>query len=190
MIADWTVEIGGDSPVLVLPWEGWVDLSHARGDELSEALAYPELVPLLELANRDGCQTAKLDVFPVSRDEVDPEISELPEAATAFGLGSYLDCLLTGVQLFAAWEQLARWTASTLQQETLGGAAAEIVVRAAVLHGEMTYGCTLYAMGFGATERAARATWQQAATLVVQRFLAASRIAVPWNTGENEAGTL
>ena len=122
LIADWSVEAAHDSPIITLPWEGWVDLhwgatapngaktaggsparakaartwSRERAATLREAGCYPELLALLKAANHGPIRTAKVDVFPVTRDEVDPEIAEIGLSETAYGLGSYLDVLTAG----------------------------------------------------------------------------------------------
>ncbi len=173
MIADWTVEVGPDSAWIEVPWEGWVDLrpsvdeiQPARWDEparsLPETQAYPELAKLLRLANGVHTVSSKVDVFPVCAGEVDPEIVEMGERETRFGLGSYLDvvpfrsCNLGG---FEDFEALARSSAVRLDKIEMPGCCAEIVIRPARLDGEPTYGFTLYAMGFGPTGAEARERW-------------------------------
>ncbi len=176
MIAEWTVEIGPGSPVIELPWEGWVDLrstapAAVRG--LAEVRAHPELEALLQAANTGNTSTAKVDVFPVSREEVAPEIAEAGAEQTAFGLGSYLDVVLTPVDAlkgFPAFERAARTAAATLRDEGPLLAYAEIVLRAARLYDRETLGWTLYAVGFGPDAQAARGTWTAAAAALVRSF--------------------
>lgn len=212
MIADWTVEIGPESPHIVVPWEGWVNLigpdlseaSRSKADpsridhppgtnssridpprsgsnQLAEAADYPELLPLLALANRAPTFTSKVDVFPVSRDEVDPEIAEAGLPETAHGLASYLDVLLTpmrplsthglshgNLSAFETYEQIARATAQRLAATPLPRACAEIVLRPGRLYDQDTFGFTLYAMGFGANAAAARLTWSCAAMAALE----------------------
>lgn len=185
MIADWTVEVSSQSPSIDLPWGGFLDLhwnpyapapsawNAALAKQLSEVQAYPELLKPLELANRLNCSTSKLDVFPVTADEVDPEIAELGELATRFGLGSYLDVVSIRRDIFNNFEQhtaLAKRTAAALARIDLAGASAEIVVRSANAFGEQTFGWTLYAMGFGPDEQSARATWAQTLLCVIDAF--------------------
>jgi hypothetical protein len=80
MLAEWSVDIGADSPWLVIPWEGWVDLRNPGVDSLSrsaenskvpapiaqltEVVDYPEVASLLQLGNQPGTLTSKIDVFP------------------------------------------------------------------------------------------------------------------------------
>ena len=182
MIADWTVDVGPESAVMVLPWEGWVDLRRdvladrqapwpaERAAELPEAARYPELLRLLEAGNGRHTWTAKVDVFAVTREEVDPEIAELGAAATACGLCSYLDLLSAdGLEGFAAFEQAAREAAAALRRMALPLAATvEIVVRPAQLYDRQTFGWTVYAAGFGADEAGARAAWSRAAELALE----------------------
>lgn len=189
MIADWTVEIGPESPEIVVPWEGWIDLSRIDLNRLDpsgsgtsgigEAVAYGELVPLLAHANSSAMLSSKVDVFPVTREEVDPEIGEAGPVATACGLGSYLDLLLRKpTPGFQAFEQLAREAVRQLAQVELPLACVEIVVRPARLYDEDTFGLTLYSMGFGPNAQAARAVWQHAAAAAVVSLHAAWRVTV------------
>ena len=179
VIADWTVEIGPQSPEIVVPWEGWVDLSRADLSEaqpgrraltgskrIPEASKYPELLPLLALANNGATLSSKVDVFPVTREEVDPEIAEAGLSQTACGLGSYLDLLLMPPAFapgFKPYEEIAREAARRLEAVDLPLACAEIVIRPARLYDEDTFGLTLYSMGFGPDAQAARLAWQRAA---------------------------
>jgi hypothetical protein len=185
MIADWTVDVGPESPMIVLPWEGWIDLRSdadaawpaERAARLTEAAQYPELLQLLEAGNRRHTATAKVDVFPVTREEVDPEIAEAGLEASAHGLCSYLDLVPTRADCFrefAAFEQVARNVAAALNDLPLSSpvappllAVAEVVVRPAHLYDRQTFGWTLYAAGFGADEVGARNAWFAAATLIL-----------------------
>lgn len=194
MIADWTVDAGLESPRIVVPWDGWVDLrpgvqsgtadtaAMARG--LAEVQAFPKLGELLTAANTAGMLTVKVDVFPVSRDEVDPEIWEgsqqvdasgLPLEHTLVGFGSYLDVVLAPELIpallpsraFPYFEEVARSAARNLKAAEHRLACAEIVVRPAQLYDRDTFGWTLYAIGFGADEVAARSVWAPAAMSLV-----------------------
>ena len=169
MIADWSVEATPESPRIVVPWEGWRDLRQGW-QAIAEAELYAELQPLLRLANQAPTFTSKVDVFPVTAEEADPEIAELGEMETLFGYGSYLDLLLQApVQEFAAAEHLARQIVAELRKmEQDRPQCAEIVVRPAVAWGCMSWGWTLYAMGFGPTSAAARKTWAEAAESVLR----------------------
>lgn len=184
MIADWTVEIGPESPEIVVPWEGWLDLTRldpvcSGTASISETVDYPELVPLLALANSPATLSSKADVFAVAREEVDPEIGEAGPEATACGLGSYLDLLLRKpAPGFEAYEQLAREAVRRLERVALPLACVEIVVRPARLYDEDTFGLTLYSMGFGPNAQAARAVWQRAAVAAVAGLHAAWRVTV------------
>ncbi len=183
MIADWTVDIGPDSPMIVVPWEGWVDpragLHPLTGagqtldvlEMLPEVRAYPELLVPMQRMNRLNCLTSKVDVFSVTRDDADPEIAEAGELETAHGLASYLDVLTVRHDVFsefADFERLARKTAAALKQcLDLPLSSAEIVLRPARMRyarlGDVsTFGWTLYAMGFGETEAQARERWSNA----------------------------
>ncbi len=242
MIADWTVDAGLESPRIVVPWEGWVDLrcgtqtgtaaraeAAARARGLSEVQACPELGELLAAANTASMVTVKVDVFPVSHEEVDPEVFEvswqMDESGallehTLTGFGSYLDVvlaaglvpalpsaflpaptsalpsaslpglsglsglsallpalptLLPGLsglsappsEAFPYFEQVARSAVRILELAEYRLACAEIVVRPAQLYDRDTFGWTLYAIGFGADEIAARSAWAPAAASLV-----------------------
>lgn len=175
MIADWSVEIGPDCPVMAAPWDGWIDLRTGLhfADLLPEAKQYPELKPPLLLLNGLASLTTKVDVFPMTREEADPEIRELGEAQTAYGLGSYVDVLTLRTDVFpgfADFAALAGKAAAMLNRDALPLAASEIVVRAARLYDQPTFGWTLYAMGFGADKRQARAHWADAYRTVTSCF--------------------
>jgi len=189
VIADWSVEVGQDCPSIDVPWEGWLDLrpdlrpdpiadERSPGSEgpdaastLAEAQLYPELLDLLKLANSGALFTSKVDVFPVSREDADPEIAEAGEPATRFGLGSYVDLAIDPPKLplhpelsqFAHFEPLTRMLAAKLGKIELSGiCSAEIVLRPAHLFGRESFGWSVYTMGFGPTEAAAREVWARA----------------------------
>ena len=179
MIADWTVEVGPDSPTIDVPWPGWVDLrSHPElAAGLPEAALYPELLPLL---HRAALLTSKVDVFAVARDEVDPELVEgEPDEATTHGLGSYLDCL-GGLLPFDAAERTARAAVARLRTVPFPRAVVEIVIRPARLYDGETFGWTLYAIGFGPSAHEARRRWSDAARAALDALEQAGRA----NTGE------
>ncbi len=185
MIADWTVDIGPESPSIDVPWEGWVDLlwdpgsselpwrdALARG--LPEVQLYPELLPSLQLLNRSNHFTSKVDVFAVQRSEVDPELAESCPPEAALGLASYIDVLnaVPGrYREFAEYEATARAAVKALARapSTLGGA--EIVIRPASLAGDAVFGWTLYAFGFGVSIGDARTAWARALGLLAFAFV-------------------
>ncbi len=210
MIADWTVDADLESPRITVPWNGWVDLrpgvqteagdtaATARG--LAEVQAFPELEELLAAANTASMFTVKVDVFPVSREEVDPEILEGSRQIngsddllepTLIGFGSYLDVMLVPELLpallpseaFPYFEGVARSAARILKAAEHRLACAEIVVRPAQLYDRDTFGWTLYAIGFGMDEAVAKAAWAPAAaSLVAALEQAIADVAEP--TGE------
>lgn len=179
MIADWSVEATAESPEIAVPWEGWVDLrpgastpektpeKHTSG--ITEAQSFPELLELLRRANTATVLTSKVDVFPVTLDDADPELAEnLPANST--GLCSYLDLLPARPESFATFtdfEQVARATARRLQAMPDQPACAEIVIRPARLYDIHTFGWTLYALGFGQRPDTARQAWEIAARITL-----------------------
>lgn len=193
MIADWTVDVSPESPSIEVPWSGWVDLrcaangirlfSESRAKaRILETQQYPELLELLRSANHLHTVTSKVDVFPVDRSEVDPEIAEAGTEATACGVGSYLDVLTFRLEVFSAFadfEQVALNTAKALSSVPAATSCAEIVVRPARLYDRHTFGWTVYAIGFAGDPYEARRCWFQAATIVLAALHAeiASKIA-------------
>ncbi len=180
MIADWSVDVGALRPSIDVPWEGWVDLSDLSTQDLllerlPEVQQFPELRALLRKANGSKqFLTSKVDVFPVTLDDADPEIAEAGEAQTRFGLGSYLDLLTPRIDLvadFAAFEAMARRAVMGLKPLGTATMSAEIVVRAASVAGRSTFGWTAYALGFGASESAARKCWEEAAMIVLDSMV-------------------
>lgn len=177
MIADWTVEVSSLSPSIDVPWDGYVDLhwgptsatcpvwNEAAAKQLAEVQAFPELLMPLHLANRLNSSTSKVDVFPIAASEVDPEISEMGEEGSRYGLGSYLDVFTVRSDVFNRFErftELASRAVKALTKLDLPASCAEIVVRPAAIAEQQTFGWTLYTMGFGPDEQAARAAWAKA----------------------------
>ncbi len=169
LIADWSVEISDQGPSIDVPWSGWIDLSQQSelARSLDEVRAWPELLPILAVANGPHTLSSKLDVFPVVREDVDPELAEAGESETSFGLGSYIDLLTPRLHTFTPFEHLAREIAQALQAIHLPLGCAEIVVRPAHLFDTPAFGWTLYAMGFGPSQDEARGCWARAAMMVV-----------------------
>lgn len=174
MIADWTVDISAESPRIETPWSDWCDLfwdpstggewNAGRAAALPEAQAYPELLRVLRDANCRYARTSKVDVFPVSRDEVDPEIADAGHEATACGLGSYLDVLPPDVEHFAEFPVFEQTTRAAVARLKLAGGetgCVEIVLRAARLFDTETFGWTVYAMGFGPDASQSRKVWAE-----------------------------
>ncbi len=184
MNADWSVEAGADSPSIDVPWEGWVNLFWDRSNAAlpwQEALAlalpevqrYPELLPILMLLNSLNHFTSKVDVFPVTRDDIDPEFAEACPPAAHVGLGSYIDVLYArpGSYLhFEEFEAIARATSKTLASVSHTSGFAEIVIRPASLGGRTSFGWTLYAFGFGTDAAEARSAWHLACGLLITTF--------------------
>ncbi len=181
MIADWSVEVSEDSPLIAVPWELWADLRplprdpgdflQALQQNLPEVRDYPELAPLLRRANTAHHLSSKVDVFPITRDEADPEIAEAGETETQHGLCSYLDLLTTQHADFLFFEQAARNAVTALSREQAHLCAVEVVVRPARLYDNDTFAWTLYAMGFGTTALQARQRWAHTASLALAALL-------------------
>ena len=178
------MEAGPDSPSIDVPWDGWTNLfwdksnpalpwQEALALALPEVQLYPELSPILMLLNSLNHFTSKVDVFRVSREEVDPEIAEACSPTAAVGLGSYIDVVnaVPGRFLeFAKFEAIARATAKALTAMSGIPGGAEIVIRSASLGGSASYGWTLYAFGFGADEKEARSAWEQSCRTLAAVF--------------------
>ncbi len=172
MDADWSVEIGAGLPSVEVPWAGWIDLrdpatAAARLAELPEVGAYPELGQVLHRIHTDhpAVLTSKCDVFPIDIGSNPPAMldREDGEHAVLCGLGSYIDLLFPGNDLFASFaavEPLVRRVATELLAPIpMPRTSVEIVIRPGRFFAASGYGLTLYAMGFGRDPAAARAAW-------------------------------
>lgn len=183
--SDWSVELGGEDPVLEVPWaapdghRGYVDLraQPERLEELEEARRFPELGEALRQINgaRGIVQSVKCDAW---------ESTEMEEAEKIFGashkIGSYCDVIFREEAARVSFEQhegFARKVCALLRQVPEIPASAEFIVRRCLFHqgAEQREGCciTAYVFGYGKDGEAARRQWEIALKLAGNAMLQA-----------------
>jgi hypothetical protein len=181
MEADWSVALGADDPMIVVPWSApgddasgsrFIDLRLGGGqliEEVVEARSLPALrYALLELnSTTSPFWTVKCDAWssqePLDAYEMDAE----PEEA-AFGAGSYVDLLARdSAPNFDRLERWVRVVAETLRGVPARAARVEIVLRRGRVNDEPGYGVTWFVEGCGATAERAGQAWSTALYLAL-----------------------
>jgi hypothetical protein len=171
MDADFSVELGGEDPVLDFPWTDasgrltYFDLK--RHPELlaqvKEAKEHPELVEFLRSVNsaRSVVESAKCDVWTTT--ELTPE-EKIFGALHKFA--SYVDLVLSRPdrrQSFPEHERFAKQLAALLRGAPEMSSSAEVCVRRCFFgQGSETragFYFTVYVNGYGNDETAARQNW-------------------------------
>jgi hypothetical protein len=171
MDADFSVELGGEDPVLDFPWTdasgrlAYFDLK--RHPELlpqvEEAKERPELAEFLRCVNsaRSAVESAKCDVW--ATQELTPE-EEVFGASQKFA--SYVDLVLSHIdqrQSFPEHERFAKRLAALLRRAPGMSSSAEVCVRRCFFgEGSETragFYFTVYVNGYGNEEAAARQNW-------------------------------
>jgi hypothetical protein len=179
MEADWSVALGGDDPVIAVPWAGpsgtlqFVDLrlSRERIDEIEEARARPELRSTLLALN--GAQsplwTAKCGAWTSSANEraepFDPYEMDAEPGETSFGAGSYVDLLPRDFPVLCSFERQECWVRAVtgaLRVIPSRSARVELVLRHAQVEGTPGFGATWFVEGCGATAFRAEQMWRLA----------------------------
>jgi len=176
MVAEWTVELGSNDPVLEIPWRSddgslrYLDLK--RQPELllgiPEACTYDELATFLDWANSADSliETAKCDVWSTS--EMDAEDEVFGEAVK---FGSYIDLLFASAarNSFPQCELFVQTLARMLRQAPDLSSAAQFIVRRCLDHRNAgasdSYYITFYLHGYGADVQEARQRWAIGLTL-------------------------
>ena len=181
MEADWSVELGADDPMIVVPWSApgddackcrFIDLRFDAAqliEEIEEARLFPALrYGLLEL-NRAASPfwTSKCGAWNHAEALDAYEMDADPEEAL-FSAGSYVDLLARDNTLsFDQLEQWMRRVAEILRRVPARAARVELVLRPARVHEVPGYGVTWFVEGSGGTaERAGRA-WSEAFQLAL-----------------------
>ena len=171
MDADFSVELGGEDPVLDFPWTDasgslrYFDLK--RHPELlaqvEEARDFPDLAEFLRCVNspRSAVESAKCDVWATT--ELTPE-EEVFEASHKFA--SYVDLVLSHTdqrQSFPKHEAFAKQLAALLRHAPEISSSAEVCVRRCFFddRSETREGFyfTVYVNGYANDESAARQNW-------------------------------
>lgn len=180
MEADWSVAIGGDLPVVVIPWEGFVDLrGNAEAIErVTEARDNQALAEALMALNWPSSPvfTAKCDLWPLAASDIDPFEFEAKSEDARQGIACYIDILARDPLLYASFAMHERWmrnAAGSLRSHPQSQARIELVLRPAVMANEASgFAITLYVSACAANEIAAKDIWQsalQAATAITMR---------------------
>jgi len=175
MEADWEFELGGEAPVIVASWTGFVDLrrSPERAWDLPEVRLFPGLAEaLIKLNSADSpVWTSKCDVWPdLGVDEFDPDELDAQPDCAAHPAGCYID-LLASAEL---WSDPATATAECkeicglLRLIPLRCCRADLVIRRALVAVDVTsdpvgrLGFTAYLTSCGNSPAAAMQTLQAA----------------------------
>jgi hypothetical protein len=169
MEADWSVEIGADLPMIVVPWASFIDLrlEPAAAYHLQEAVAIPALAQALTQLNQEPSAifTSKCDFWPIGTSEIDPlEFAATPENAK-HGIACYIDIIARDESLFTSFpahEVLARSIVDELRGVELTQGRVELVIRPAIVDEHEGFAFTLYVAACGLTEDAARAIFKSA----------------------------
>lgn len=179
MQVDWSVELGGDDPVLEIPWTAadgtarYCDL-RARPEsllEVDEAMREPALGEFLASLNSpvSSFATAKCDNW-ASR-EITPG-EEVFGAACKFG--SYVDLIFadkSSRSSFEHHEALVKRLTSLLKRVPEIAAAVEFIVRRCYYDAREGFYVTFYCFGYGDDEAQAHQRWIIAMKLVENAML-------------------
>jgi hypothetical protein len=183
MDADFSIELGGDDPVLDFPWtdpEGklaYVDVK--RHPEMlariEEAQRFPELFEFLRSVNStvSAVESAKCDAW--ATDELSPE-EEIYGASYKFA--SYVDLIFSSNpnrQSLALHERFAKRLVELLRRTPETPSSVEACVRRAYYANDATVleglYFTLYVSGYGDDPARARQNWQIALRLVANALV-------------------
>ena len=168
MEADWAVEIGPETPFIVVPWDGFIDLRQntwTTVQKISEAASYPSLsYALIELNSRESpVFTSKCDVWPLEAAKIDQdEFGARPENAQS-GFASYIDVVVCNPDQFGSFDRhelLMRRATDNLRTISLDSCRIDLVLRPATVHSVHGFGITIYAAGCGRDDVAAYASWE------------------------------
>ena len=171
MDADFSVELGGEDPVLDFPWTdasgrlAYFDLK--RHPELlaqvEEAKELPELAEFLRCVNsaRSAVESAKCDVWATQELTTEEEVF-----GASHKFASYVDLVLSHIdqrQSFPEHEGFAKRLAALLRRAPEMSSSTEVCVRRCFFgEGSGTsegFYFTVYVSGYGNDEAAARQNW-------------------------------
>jgi hypothetical protein len=177
--ADWEFELGNDAPLIDAHWPGFVDLraQPELADQIVEADQVMGLKSALLALNqaRSPVWTSKCDVWPVY--ELDPDELDAPSDAAMVGMACYIDLLPKNAEDWASpdsLERACRTLCGGLRAAALRGCRVDLVVRTArVVPDEYTLGMTVYVVGCGPTQAAAKERLSLALTAFAESALAA-----------------
>lgn len=177
MLAEWSVELGGDDPVLEIPWRSddgslrFLDLKRQPELllEIPEACAYKELAIFLDWANSADSQieTAKCEVWTSIEMDADDEVF-----GEALKFSSYVDLLFASParNSFPECEQFVQTLTRMLRQAPDLSSAAQFILRRCLDHRKASkvsecYYITFYLHGYGADLQEGRQRWAIGLTL-------------------------
>jgi hypothetical protein len=137
MRADWEFEVGGDAPVIEIPWSAFIDLAAEpqRIRELTEVEELPALAEALVALNSSGSavRTSKCDVWVLRADEFDADELDASGESAGHGIGCYIDLIPREARQWATPEQVEadcrRWC-GFLGEVALRSSGVTFVVRA------------------------------------------------------------
>jgi hypothetical protein len=188
MFADWSVLMGADDPVVVVPWideSGGASYAELRGApenlaEIVEAQAHPALAKVLSAWNVAGLpwRTLKCDAFALDEETLAALALEMDcdPAASIAGFGSYIDIAFTSPQIFSAFamhEPLLRALKSAAEEIECPLAAAEFILRRCMLleDGGEGFAISVYVSGVGAESNTGYANWSLALSALARPLL-------------------
>lgn len=189
MEADWAVEIGPHAPIIVVPWEGFVDLRLkplAAVEEISEAADHPPLRDALVRLNSATSDlfTSKCDAWWLNQEEIDTYEFGAQLETPRFGYASYIDVLFVHSEKFRSFplhEQFVRRLTEELRTLEHSNCRVDLVVRSATFNSSSGYGVTLYAAGCGKNQFLAQLSWQRVLQTTVK---ATMKMSLPFTAGE------
>jgi hypothetical protein len=188
MEADWSVELAGDDPVIVVPWQSppglegvsilqFIDLRATPQsiDKIEEARDRPALRSALARLNTGGLWTAKCDAWMSGGEEgssgaIDPWEMEAAAEEARFAVGSYIDILALDLEArrsFAIEESWVRRLVEESRHRELRCARTDFVLRRAEIHGVAGFGVTWFVEGCGPTAELAELKWSEALAMVL-----------------------
>lgn len=174
MEADWGAEIGSDLPRMVVPWEGFVDLTlHPEAAAtLEEAAAQPALARALRQLNASDSRllTSKCDVWELTAEEIDPYEFDCSFDCSGedalMGIASYIDVIARDASLFGSFARHEVWATTVVQRLhalPVRNGRVDITIRPAEVctAPQQGFGITVYCAGCGADSGSAAAAWEK-----------------------------
>lgn len=175
MEADWSVEVGSDLPVIVVPWDGFVDLRlHLDAvDKIAEVANNRALAEALIKLNATDSPvfTSKCDLWSLAEDEIDVFEFDASREEAQQGIACYIDIIAHSPALFASFAMHETWVRHAtfaLRAHLQPQARAEFVIRPALYirdekaNAQDGFAITLYVSACAATEIAAKSIFQAA----------------------------
>jgi hypothetical protein len=180
MEADWTVALGKDDPVVVVPWvasqqEGGCRFVDLRGNphliaSIDEAQTNPRLRDALLRLNSAGSPfwTAKCDLWRTSDEPRDPYEMDAEPGDTDFCTGSYIDLLASDQDFRASFPRHEDWLkriTGHLRAAKSKASRVELVLRHAEVEGRSGFAVSWFVEGCGASTAVAEQRWSDALAL-------------------------